>query len=336
MHTFRRRTHSGKPKSTGWFNSCCTHITATLGFNSIHPRLISSKILVHLTPLCAPQTKQSCCQPVHSPIHSNSKLFFSSSVWTREQRGEVTVPLLGHPPCNLAYIVARSRYLRWICFCFKPATLLPEYFWEQLHVWIEMQIWSNTSSYQSQSCLVHFRCPKMCFLALFRSTPPQMDNCCNCRTHEHFQKDSKKVKVWDFSALLSRSSWVTRLSCCKSALIWSGCKKKPSSVVQQTAKRSHFSPKLSAWCLPPGLNVSSSQMLPDVICSTRQSIRPILTCKGWQSDIGMSCFPDYIKCGSKHIRITLSFVTGYLSHNSSTRQNCTFYCCRLLPSILAW
>lgn len=27
--------------------------------------------------------------------------------------------------------------------------------------------------------------------------------------------------------------------------------------------------------------------------SNRPSIRPILTCKGWQSDIGMSCFPDW-------------------------------------------
>lgn len=63
--------------------------------------------------------------------------------------------------------------------------------------------------------------------------------------------------------------------------------------MQRIAKRSRFSPKLSAWCFPPGLNVSSGQMLPDIICSNPQSIRPILTCKGWQSDIGMSCFPDW-------------------------------------------
>lgn len=63
--------------------------------------------------------------------------------------------------------------------------------------------------------------------------------------------------------------------------------------MQQTAKRPRFSLKLSAWCFPPGLNVSSGQMLPDIICSNRPSIRPILTCKGWQSDIGMSCFPGW-------------------------------------------
>lgn len=83
----------------------------------------------------------------------------------------------------------------------KPATMLPECFWEQLHVWKDEQIWPNTSSYQSQSCLVHFRCPKICFLGLFRSLPPQMDNCCNCRMSEHFQKDSMNVKVWDFFSI---------------------------------------------------------------------------------------------------------------------------------------
>lgn len=89
-------------------------------------------------------------------------LFSSVSAWTREQTYTVRSPWHCLTTPSARRNCCTMQIFQKICFFFKPAPSLPEYFWEQLHVWIERQIyWPHTSSSMCYGALM----PELsCFL----------------------------------------------------------------------------------------------------------------------------------------------------------------------------
>lgn len=135
--------------STHWkakiqrFNSCFWHVT-TLRSSSAHTGLISSKVLVHLTGFYVlhKPSRAECC-PVNGPKRSTSKLVFSSSIRFQPKTKEPTDTVRSPWHCLTTPSKSRNSCTMQIYkkIFFPSSNLplsLPEYFWEQLHVWIEL------------------------------------------------------------------------------------------------------------------------------------------------------------------------------------------------------